>query len=100
MTMPEDLVTNAASEAQPGATAGVTPAGPPGYELLDEVGRGGIGAADHPGERGVTKFCTLTERTQKLIHRVGTLGNIGRFSARLIAESTANALFALWGSNQ
>src|SRR6516164_3317402 len=43
MTMPEDLATNAPSEAQPGSTAGVTPAGPPGYELLDEVGRGGMG---------------------------------------------------------
>jgi WD40 repeat protein/serine/threonine protein kinase len=43
MTMPEDLATNAPSEAQPGATVGATPAGPPGYELLDEVGRGGMG---------------------------------------------------------
>ena len=41
--MPEDLATNASSEAQPCTTAGVTPAGPPGYELLDEVGRGGMG---------------------------------------------------------
>jgi WD40 repeat protein len=43
MTMPEDLASNAPSEAQPGSTAGVIPAGPPGYELLDEVGRGGMG---------------------------------------------------------
>src|SRR3989442_972851 len=43
MTMPEDLATNAASEGQPRTTAGVTPAGPPGYELLDEIGRGGMG---------------------------------------------------------
>jgi serine/threonine protein kinase len=43
MTMHDDLATSAASEAQPGTTAGVTPAGPPGYELLDEVGRGGMG---------------------------------------------------------
>src|SRR5262245_30733049 len=43
MTMPEDLATNAASEAHPCTTAGVTPAGPPGYELLDEVGRVGMG---------------------------------------------------------
>src|SRR5205807_1886621 len=35
--------TSAASEAQPGTTAGAPPAGPPGYELLDEVGRGGMG---------------------------------------------------------
>jgi WD40 repeat protein/serine/threonine protein kinase len=43
MTMPEDLATNAYSEAQPCTTAGVTLAGPQGYELLDEVGRGGMG---------------------------------------------------------
>jgi WD40 repeat protein len=43
MTMSEDLATNTACGAQPGTTAGVTPAGPPGYELLDEVGRGGMG---------------------------------------------------------
>jgi eukaryotic-like serine/threonine-protein kinase len=41
--MPEDLTTTAPPEAQPRLTAGVTPAGPPGYELLDEVGRGGMG---------------------------------------------------------
>ena len=41
--MPEDLATKAAFEAQPGTTPGVTPAGPPGFELLDEVGRGGMG---------------------------------------------------------
>src|SRR5438270_12443510 len=41
--MPVDLATSALSEAQPATTAGVTPAGPPGYELLDEVGRGGMG---------------------------------------------------------
>jgi WD40 repeat protein/serine/threonine protein kinase len=43
MTMHDDLPTSAPSEAQPCTTAGVTPAGPPGYELLDEVGRGGMG---------------------------------------------------------
>jgi WD40 repeat protein/serine/threonine protein kinase len=43
MTMSEDLATSAAFKAQPGATASGTPAGPPGYELLDEVGRGGMG---------------------------------------------------------
>jgi WD40 repeat protein len=41
--MADDLATSAASQAQPGTTAGVSPAGPPGYELLDEVGRGGMG---------------------------------------------------------
>jgi tetratricopeptide (TPR) repeat protein len=43
MTMPEHLATNTGSEAHRGTAAGVTPASPPGYELLDEVGRGGMG---------------------------------------------------------
>ncbi len=43
MTMHDDLVTSTASKAQPGTTADVTPAGPRGYELLDEIGRGGMG---------------------------------------------------------
>jgi tetratricopeptide (TPR) repeat protein len=41
--MREDLATNAASEALPGTTAGVTAASPPGYELIDEIGHGGMG---------------------------------------------------------
>jgi serine/threonine protein kinase len=41
--MPEDLATNASSEAQPYTTASISRVGPPGYELLDEVGRGGMG---------------------------------------------------------
>ena len=41
--MVDDLATSAASEAQPGTTADVPPAGPPGYELLEEIGRGGMG---------------------------------------------------------
>jgi WD40 repeat protein/serine/threonine protein kinase len=43
MTMQDDLATSTASEAQPSTIAGVSPTGPPGYELLDEVGRGGMG---------------------------------------------------------
>src|SRR5262245_47936060 len=43
MTMPEDLATSAASEAQPCMTAGAPPASPTGYELIDEIGHGGMG---------------------------------------------------------
>jgi serine/threonine protein kinase len=41
--MPEELATKLASEAQPGTTAGVTPAGSTAFQLLDEIGRGGMG---------------------------------------------------------
>ena len=41
--MPEDLVSNADSAAQRCTTAGVTPTSPPGYELLHEIGHGGMG---------------------------------------------------------
>src|SRR5262245_64990445 len=43
MTMPEDLAASAESEALAGTTAGVIPASPPGYELIDEIGHGGMG---------------------------------------------------------
>src|SRR5262245_475232 len=43
MIMSEETVTNTALEAQSRTAAGGVPAGPLGYELLDEVGRGGMG---------------------------------------------------------
>jgi serine/threonine protein kinase len=41
--MSEDPVTHTFSGAQPDTTAGVVSTGPAGYELLDVVGRGGMG---------------------------------------------------------
>ncbi len=43
MSMPEDLTTDTASAAQRCTTAAITPASPLGYELLDEIGLGGMG---------------------------------------------------------
>src|SRR5438552_17356661 len=41
--MPEVLRSDTSAEAQRSATAAITPTSPPGYELLEEVGRGGMG---------------------------------------------------------
>jgi serine/threonine protein kinase len=43
MIMPQDLATIACPQAPPGTTADVIPASPPGYQMLDEIGHGGMG---------------------------------------------------------
>jgi eukaryotic-like serine/threonine-protein kinase len=43
MRMPDEMTGDAISEARPSATAAITPASPPGYDLLDEIGHGGMG---------------------------------------------------------
>ena len=42
--MPDDFTIDSPSVAQQSATAEGTPASPPGYELREEIGRGGMGA--------------------------------------------------------
>ena len=39
----QDLTTHSSSDARCGPTAAITPASPPGYELIDEIGHGGMG---------------------------------------------------------
>src|SRR5262249_9359093 len=41
--MDQDLTTATSPEAQRGSTAAGSPVSPPGYELRDEIGRGGMG---------------------------------------------------------
>jgi serine/threonine protein kinase len=41
--MPEDLIHTAGPEGVTAAEPAATPLSPPGYELLDEIGRGGMG---------------------------------------------------------
>src|SRR5262249_8602493 len=53
--MPKDLATSAGSEALPGASAGVIPASPPGYELLDEMAQGGMGVVNRPGDTALDR---------------------------------------------
>src|SRR5262245_36114819 len=44
MTMPEDVTSDSSGVAQQSAPAGVASVSPPGYELREEIGRGGMGA--------------------------------------------------------
>ena len=44
MTMFQNQTTASSSEPQQSAPAADVPASPPGYQLLDEIGRGGLGA--------------------------------------------------------
>src|SRR5262245_28549332 len=114
--MPKDLATSAGSEALPGTSAGVIPASPPGYELLDEIGHGGMGvvyrARDAALDRDVAvkllserypadslaaqRFLSEARITGQLqhpgipaVHQVGTLANGRPFLAmKLIRGST------------
>jgi tetratricopeptide (TPR) repeat protein len=118
--MSEEPVTNAALEAQSGTTAGGIPAGPPGYELLDEVGRGGMGvvyrARDAALDRNVAvkllsdrypadslpaqRFLNEARITGQLqhpgipaVHQVGALADGRPFLAmKLIKGSTLDAM--------
>src|SRR5262249_17430918 len=119
-TMSEETVTNAALEAQSGTAAGVIPAGPPGYELLDEVGRGGMAvvyrATDAALDRDVAvkrlsdrypadsvpaqRFLNEARITGRLqhpgiptVHQVGALADGRPFLAmKLIKGSTLEAM--------
>src|SRR6516225_6947311 len=44
MTMAEDVTIDSSSVTQQSAPEEVTPPSPPGYELREEIGRGGMGA--------------------------------------------------------
>ena len=118
--MPEDLAINADSEAQRCTTAGVTPASPPGYELLDEIGRGGMGVvyrardvaldrdvavkllsdrypADSPAAQRFLGEARITGQLQHpgipAVHELGTLADGRPFLAmKLIKGSTLEAL--------
>jgi tetratricopeptide (TPR) repeat protein len=120
MTMPVNSATNAASEAQRGTTAGVTPTSPRGYELIDEIGRGGMGvvyrARDAALDRDVAvkllseryppdslpseRFLSEARITGQLqhpgipaVHQVGTLADGRPFLAmKLIKGNTLEAI--------
>jgi serine/threonine protein kinase len=118
--MPDDLATNPAPEAQRCITAGVIPASPPGYELIDEIGHGGMGVVYHardaaldrdvavkllsehylPDSLPAQRFLSEARITGQLqhpgipaVHQVGTLADGRPFLAmRLIKGSTLEAI--------
>src|SRR5262245_1619317 len=119
-TMSEQPVTDAALEVRSDSTAGGISAGPMGYELLDEVGRGGMGivyrARDAALDRDVAvkllsdrfaadsipaqRFLSEARITGQLqhpgipaVHQVGKLADGRPFLAmKLIKGSTLDAL--------
>jgi tetratricopeptide (TPR) repeat protein/tRNA A-37 threonylcarbamoyl transferase component Bud32 len=120
MTMREDLATSAASEAQPTSTAGAPPVSPPGYELIDEIGHGGMGVvyrahdagldrdvavkllserflADSPAAERFLNEARITGQLQHpgipAVHQVGSLADGRPFLAmKLIKGSTLEAI--------
>jgi serine/threonine protein kinase/tetratricopeptide (TPR) repeat protein len=120
VTVPDQLATSASAEAQPCATASVTPASPPGFELIEEIGHGGMGvvyrardtaldrdvavkvlsdhyAADSPAAQRFLGEARITGQLQHpgipAVHHVGALADGRPFLAmRLIKGSTLAAI--------
>src|SRR5262245_42074520 len=119
-SMPEELAINTVSEGERCTTADAPPANPPGYELVGEIGRGGMGvvyrARDTALERDVAvkllsqryppesifaqRFLSEARITGQLqhpgipaVHQVGSLADGRPFLAmKLIKGSTLEAI--------
>ena len=118
--MPEDVTIDSSSVTQQSAPEEVTPPSPPGYELREEIGRGGMGAvyraldvalgrdvavkllADRfaPDSQFALRFLSEARITGQLqhpgipaVHQVGTLPNGRPFLAmKLIKGNTLDAI--------
>jgi tetratricopeptide (TPR) repeat protein len=118
--MPEDLTHTAGPDGVPAAAPAATPLSPPGYELLDEIGRGGMGVvyrardtalgrdvavkllserhpADSPAGQRFLGEARITGQLQHpgipAVHQVGALADGRPFLAmKLIKGSTLEAL--------
>src|SRR5262249_27721672 len=118
--MPEDLIHTAGPDGATAVEPAATPLSPPGYELLDEIGRGGMGVvyrardtalgrdvavkllaerypADSPAARRFLSEARITGQLQHpgipAVHQVGSLADGRPFLAmKLIKGSTLEAL--------
>src|SRR5262245_35280669 len=120
MTMPEDVTIDSACVAQHSGPAEITSASPPGYELREEIGRGGMRAVYRaldvalgrdvavkllaerfaPDSSFAQRFLSEARITGQLqhpgipaVHQVGTLPNGRPFLAmKLIKGNTLDAI--------